>query len=78
MLPTTAGVVAMPTLPTISPKNATAVYLPPIASIHTGRRSVAYAHPASPATGQATAYRHLEDARAELSVIRQDTLRVRA
>ncbi len=76
MLPTTAGVVAMHTIPAPSPKER-----------HRGLVAADRVDPHWPQVGCvcipglpryagcATAYRYLEDARAELSVIRQDTFR---
>lgn len=77
MLPTTTGVVAMHTLPAISPKER-----------HRGLFAADRVDPHWPQVGctcipgrprfagRATAYRYLEDARAALSVIRQETFRV--
>lgn len=74
MLPTTSGVVAMHTLPTISPKKR-----------HRGLFDADRLDPHWPQVGcicipglpryagRATAYRHLDDARAALSVIRGET-----
>lgn len=79
MLPTTAGVVAMHTVPTISPRER--------------RRGLFDAERLDPHwpqvgcicipglpryAGRATAFRHLDDARAALSVIREETFRVPA
>lgn len=74
MLPTTAGVVAMSTLPTVSPKE-----------LHRGLFAADRVDPHWPQVGcisipgrpryagRATAYRYLDDARAALSAIREET-----
>lgn len=79
MLPTTAGVVAMHTVPTISPKE-----------LHRGLFAADRLDPHWPLVGcvcipglpryagRATAYRYLDDARVALSVVRQETFRVPA